>query len=141
MNQFAKMLAAIHRRSYERREELAPRFDNRSFFESLRLEPYYVFPTTTVPEAASFLHALIDETRRRRLTLVHGDFSPKNILIHKERLVLLDHEVIHWGDPAFDVGFSLTHLLSKAHYLPRRRAAFAAAARAYWNCYATALGS
>ncbi len=32
-------------------------------------------------------------------------------------MVLLDHEVIHWGDPAFDLGFSLTHLLSKAHYL------------------------
>ena len=138
--QFAKMLAAIHRRSYERHDELAPKFHDRSFFESLRLEPYYAFPTTKVPDAASFLDALIDETRRRCLTLVHGDFSPKNILIREEQLVLLDHEVIHWGDPAFDVGFSLTHLLSKAHYLPPRRDAFAAAARAHWNSYATALG-
>ncbi len=141
VNQFAEMLAAIHRRSYERREELAPKFNNRSFFESLRLEPYYAFAATEVPDAAGFLHALIDETRRRRWTLVHGDFSPKNILIHQDRLVLLDHEVIHWGDPAFDVGFSMTHLLSKAHYLPPHRDAFADAAQTYWDCYATAIGA
>jgi hypothetical protein len=47
----------------------------------------------------------------------------------------LDHEVIHWGDPGFDVGFSLTHLLSKAHHLPAQRAAFLDAARLYWKSY------
>jgi len=70
---------------------------------------------------------------------VHGDYSPKNILLHGPRMVLLDHEVIHWGDPAFDLGFSLTHLLSKAHYLPDHRGAFAEAARRYWHIYAACL--
>ena len=74
-------------------------------------------------------------------TLVHGDYSPKNILLHGSRMVLLDHEVIHWGDPAFDVGFSLTHLLSKAHYLADLRPTFADAARQYWHRYREALGS
>jgi aminoglycoside phosphotransferase (APT) family kinase protein len=141
VRQFAQMLAAIHRGSYERRDELAPAFADRSFFESLRLEPYYGYTATMVPEAVEFLHALIDETRRRRLTLVHGDYSPKNILIYQDRLVLLDHEVIHWGDPAFDVGFSMTHLLSKAHHLPESRGAFATAACAYWRTYADEIGS
>jgi aminoglycoside phosphotransferase (APT) family kinase protein len=66
---------------------------------------------------------------------VHGDYSPKNVLIHGGRLTLLDHEVIHWGDPAFDVGFSLTHLLSKAHHRPARRRDFADAARTHWAIY------
>jgi aminoglycoside phosphotransferase (APT) family kinase protein len=81
------------------------------------------------------LLALIDETRAHIETLVHGDYSPKNILVHDGRLVLLDHEVIHFGDPAFDLGFSLTHFLSKAHHLPERRMAFAQAADRYWNRY------
>ena len=42
--------------------------------------------------------------------LVHGDFSPKNILVHPDRIVLLDHEVAWYGDPAFDLAFMLTHL-------------------------------
>ena len=80
------------------------------------------------------------ETRARRITLVHGDYSPKNILVHQNRLILLDHEVIHFGDPAFDIGFSLTHLLSKAHHLPPHRRAFAAAAGLYWQTYRATLG-
>jgi thiamine kinase-like enzyme len=71
---------------------------------------------------------------------VHGDYSPKNILLHDGRLVLLDHEVIHWGDPAFDLGFALTHLLSKAHYHTHRREAFFAAARDFWTDYQSMLG-
>jgi aminoglycoside phosphotransferase (APT) family kinase protein len=72
---------------------------------------------------------------------VHGDYSPKNVLIHQDRLVLLDHEVIHFGDPAFDLGFSLTHFLSKAHRLPALRREFASAALEYWRVYSEALGA
>ncbi|RMF04074.1 MAG: hypothetical protein D6768_04205 [Chloroflexi bacterium] len=140
VSQFARLLGAVHRRAFERRSEVAPAFADDSFFESLRLEPYYSFTAGQLPPAADFLHRLIADTRRQRLTLVHGDFSPKNILVYQNRLILLDHEVIHWGDPAFDVGFSLTHLLSKAHHLPARRADFAAAAGQYWQEYAATLG-
>jgi len=132
---FATLLAAIHREAYRRRAELAPVFGDRSFFESLRLEPYYAHAAQQVPAAAGFLDALIAETRARRTTLVHGDYSPKNVLIHEGRLVLLDHEVIHFGDPAFDLGFSLTHFLSKAHHLPALRREFASAAGEYWRVY------
>jgi 5-methylthioribose kinase len=140
VSQFGRLLGAIHRHAFERRQEIAPVFADCSFFESLRLEPYYSYTAGQVPAAAPFLHALIEETRACRLTLVHGDYSPKNVLVHQNRLILLDHEVIHWGDPAFDLGFSLTHLLSKAHHLPRQRAAFATAAKAYWRSYLEAGG-
>jgi aminoglycoside phosphotransferase (APT) family kinase protein len=55
--------------------------------------------------------------------------------------VLLDHEVIHFGDPAFDLGFSLTHFLSKAHHLPALRREFASAALEYWRVYLHAVSA
>ena len=138
--QFATLLATIHREAYGR-ADLAEIFGDCSFFESLRLEPYYGYSAQQAPAAAAFLHSLIRETLAGRITLVHGDYSPKNVLIHEDRLVLLDHEVIHFGDPAFDLGFSLTHFLSKAHHLPALRREFASAALEYWRVYLLAVGA
>ena len=135
VDQFSLQLATIHGNAYRRRSEVAPAFADRSFFESLRLEPYYGYTAEQLPAARAFLTQLMADCRQRTLTLVHGDYSPKNILVHNGRLILLDHEVIHWGDPAFDVGFSMTHFLSKAHHLPARRDAFAAAGLRYWDGY------
>jgi len=140
VKQFGRLLGAVHRGGYERREEAEPVFRDRSVFESLRLEPYYGYAAERVPEASRFLRALVDETRSRRDTLVHGDYSPKNVLVREERLILLDHEVIHFGEPAFDLGFGLTHFLSKAHHLPEKRSAFAEAARLYWSVYRDEVG-
>jgi 5-methylthioribose kinase len=136
VKQFGHLLGTIHRRARQQREELALVFDDRSFFDSLRIDPYYRHAAARNPESAHFFAALIAETEAARETLVHGDYSPKNILIRSDdTLVLLDHEVIHFGDPAFDLGFSLTHLLSKAHHLPPHREKFLEAAQIYWKTY------
>lgn len=135
VDQFATLLGTFHRRAASRAAELAPIFADQLFFETLRLDPYYRSSAAAVPAAAPFIGALIAETQAQRHTLVHGDYSPKNVLVHADRLVLLDYEVIHWGDPAFDLGFALTHLLSKAHHLPALRRPFAAAARRFWRTY------
>jgi aminoglycoside phosphotransferase (APT) family kinase protein len=138
VKQFAELLAAIHRGSIESSQPLRYIFDERSFYESLRLEPYYAYAAAQVPEARDFLTRLIADTRLRRLCLVHGDYSPKNVLVRDGRLVLLDHEVIHWGDPAFDIGFALTHLLSKAHHLRDDR--FVGAAKLFCDIYSARVG-
>ncbi len=135
VQQFGDLLSTIHRRSLAHLDQIAQAFSDRSFFEVLRLEPYYEYTASRVPEAAGFLARLVEETRARRETFVHGDYSPKNVLVRDGLLVLLDHEVAHFGDPGFDVGFSLAHLLSKAHHLPQRRGDFAGAALLYWNAY------
>jgi 5-methylthioribose kinase len=139
VRQFATLLAHIHRSSSIRKAELQPIFQDQSFFESLRLEPYYAYTASQLRDAAPFLNRLIRETRQHRECLVHGDYSPKNVLIRPDRLVLLDHEVIHFGEPAFDLGFSLTHLLSKAHYLHAQRRSFVSAAHLYWRSYLQAV--
>jgi aminoglycoside phosphotransferase (APT) family kinase protein len=137
---FAALLAHLHCAGHEHREALADELADRSFFEALRLAPYYLHAGEQVPEAADFLGALVERTRARADTLVHGDFSPKNVLLHRDRLVLLDHEVAHLGEPAFDVGFALTHLLSKAHHLRDARERFASAAELFWRVYREGAG-
>lgn len=132
--EFAAILGQIHARSHGDRS-LAHIFGDRIDFESLRLEPYYRYSAARVPEAKPFLEKLIQETLNQRLTLVHGDYSPKNILVHESGFVLLDHEVIHFGDPAFDVGFSLTHLLAKALHSRRFRNELLASAGFYVREY------
>ena len=137
---FGRLLAKIHSAAADY-PQLADAFAERRFFEELRLEPYYGYTATQVPEAVPFLTELIEATRARRLALVHGDYSPKNVLIHRDKLIILDFEVIHFGDPAFDIGFSLTHFLSKAHHVPARREAFLEMARQYWGAYWDALSA
>ncbi len=139
IEQFAHLLGQVHRVSHERRAEIAPVFADRGFFESLRLEPYYVYTAAQIDAARPFIEALLAETRAIQQTLVHGDYSPKNVLVYDNRLILLDHEVIHFGDPGFDLGFSLTHLLSKAHHLPAKRTAFQDAAKHYWITFRQAV--
>ncbi len=140
VHQFARLLATLHRRALQDRTDAAKDFADRSFFQSLRLEPYYAYTKERETGAQAFLGGLISETLLREDTVVHGDYSPKNILLQAGNLILLDHEVMHWGDPAFDIGFSLTHLLSKANHLADRRRDFARAAQNFWITYGFHLG-
>jgi len=135
---FGELLAKIHN-AVDEHPSIATEFDDTKFFEELRIEPYYSYTATKVPSAEPMIQQLIDDTRQRQLALVHGDYSPKNVLIYDDRLFILDYEVIHFGDPAFDVGFSLTHFLSKAHYLQEHRQAFIEMATVYWQAYHTLL--
>ena len=128
-----RVLGEIHRNGTT--AEARALFEDRSYFKILRLEPYYQFAGVQVPEAKDFFDRLVEDTLSTKLTVVHGDYSPKNMLIKEGRLVLLDHEVMHFGDPAFDVGFMLCHLLSKAIHLPPRRNVLLNGVLGFWKCY------
>ena len=52
------------------------------------------------------------------MALVHGDVSPKNILVGPDGPVFLDAECAWYGDPAFDLAFCLNHLLLKCVWVP-----------------------
>ncbi|MBS0630630.1 MAG: aminoglycoside phosphotransferase family protein [Verrucomicrobia bacterium] len=134
--QFGRLLGWIHRRAAQQAETLRAEFGDTTFFDQLRLDAYYRAAAANVPAAADFYTRLIGETLANRVTLVHGDFSPKNVLVQGGRLVLLDHEVIHWGDPAFDVGFGCTHLVAKARHRQAQGAGFVQAAQIFWQTYA-----
>ncbi|MCY4540752.1 MAG: aminoglycoside phosphotransferase family protein [Chloroflexi bacterium] len=135
---FGRLLARIHNAALVH-PQIQSAFAEVRFFEELRLEPYYGYTATQVPRARAFLEDLINDTRNRRFALVHGDYSPKNVLINHGKLLILDFEVIHFGDPAFDIGFSMTHFLSKAHFLRAHRPRLIAMAAEYWRAYSADL--
>ena len=86
-----------------------------SLFDELRVDPYYRTIARAHPDLKPQVDGLIATMVKpeRERTLVLGDFSPKNILVHQGGLILLDFECAHAGDAAFDLGFFLTHLLLK----------------------------
>ncbi len=135
-HQFGHTLGLVHQRGIKESKKFQKIFEDTSFFESLRLEPYYEFTAQRMPIAGPFLRALIKTCRSDRYTVVHGDYSPKNILFRKDKLVLLDHEVIHYGDGTFDIGFALSHLLSKANHLKPHRQFLQSGAILFWEAYA-----
>lgn len=111
----SSLLARIH--NLGRQDPSVPEtFGFRTNFYELRIEPYLV---TTARRHKRLEDIYMTEAGRLESwgeTLVHGDFSPKNILLSPDRVVILDHEVANFGDPAFDLAFLLNHLLLKLIY-------------------------
>jgi 5-methylthioribose kinase len=106
--------------------------EGRALFDSLRLDPYYRQVAADRPEHADALTALIADCGAvRPARLVHGDFTPKNVLVTAGAPVLLDWEVIHAGDPAFDLGMLAAHLLLKSCLIPALGPAARTLARSY----------
>jgi aminoglycoside phosphotransferase (APT) family kinase protein len=120
-----RTLARIHSFSAAR-PELAAQFDTDRIFYDIRLEPYLVATAAKHPDLADALLALVAQTQSHAVALVHGDVSPKNILVGPQGPVLLDAECAWWGDPAFDLAFCLNHLLLKCLWNPAAREAFLA---------------
>ena len=115
--------------------DVAARFANDDTFHAIRLAPYLLTTAAAHPDLAPVLEGLAATTADTRRVLVHGDVSPKNILIGPDGPVLLDAECAWYGDPAFDLAFCLNHLLLKCIWRPQWTEdylrAFAALAAAY----------
>jgi 5-methylthioribose kinase len=112
--QLGTILGTIHAGAVEH-PALGGIFAETGHFDELRVDPYYRTTARAHPDLKPRIDALIAAMDRpaHERTLVLGDFSPKNILVHKRGLILLDFECAHAGDAAFDVGFFLSHLLLK----------------------------
>lgn len=104
--------------------EIARSFQSDAIFQAIRLEPYLLATAEAQPMVAGPLRALSRRTAATKRALVHGDVSPKNILVGKLGPILLDAECAWYGDPAFDVAFVLNHLCLKAVHRPADRQRF-----------------
>jgi aminoglycoside phosphotransferase (APT) family kinase protein len=111
-------LARIHAHTAGR-EEIAARFPTDAIFHAIRLEPYLEATARRHPDLAERLHAIVARTAATKQALVHGDVSPKNILVGPQGPVFLDAECAWYGDPAFDLAFCLNHLLLKGVWRKR----------------------
>ena len=115
----------------------AATFPTDALFDSLRLDPYLRTLAQRQPALAQPILACLAETARTKQALVHGDVSPKNILVSRldGHPVLLDAECAWYGDPAFDAAFCLNHLLLKAVHVRATRAALLDQARSFFSTW------
>lgn len=109
------------------------RYGDQRVFDELRLDPYYRFTAARHLDLAPYFARAIARCRERAASLVHGDWSPKNLLIAGGRPMVIDYEVVHYGDPAFDAAFLLNHLLLKSYHRPEWRSRYGEAAAAFWR--------
>lgn len=107
-----KLLAQIHSFTW-RHAEASDAIGDAQAFDELRLDPYYRTVARAHPVLQPALEEVITACESRKLSLTLGDFSPKNILLTSDGLRLVDFETGHFGDPAFDIGFFLTHIALK----------------------------
>jgi hypothetical protein len=114
-------------------------FGDQTVFDQLRIDPYYRYTASRRPDAAAYIQELIGRSALRRVSLVHGDWSPKNLLVYEDRIWVIDWEVIHFGDPSFDVGFLLNHLVLKSIAMPQHRDAIVHLAYAFLDGLITRL--
>jgi len=98
----------------ETNKEARLQFMEDSLFEQLRVDPFYRFVAAKNDLLKPIIKKLISELEGDKTTIVHGDFSPKNIMVGMdEQVYILDFEVTHVGNPVFDLAFLLAHLLCK----------------------------
>jgi aminoglycoside phosphotransferase (APT) family kinase protein len=128
-------LALIHARTANR-PEVAAAFPTDEFFFALRISPFLLFTADRHPDVGPRLRDLAADLGARKIALMHGDVSPKNILVGPAGPVFLDAECVAYGDPAFDLAFCLTHLLLKTVWLPDRAEALMASFDTLWAAYA-----
>jgi len=124
-------------------EATAQRFDDYEAFEQLRVHPFHRTILARHPPLTGAIEACIADLTQRRECLVHGDFSPKNILVdpqHPEQLWVLDLEVAHYGAAVFDLAFLHCHLLLKAVHRPQYTSVLRQTAAAFQAAYNAEVG-
>jgi aminoglycoside phosphotransferase (APT) family kinase protein len=127
-------LAIVHRKTAGD-DRLRHMWSDRTVFDELRVDPFYRRIAAVHPEIAPAIDRLIDETLGDGRCAVLADFSPKNVLIVDGRISLVDFETGHYGDPAFDLGFFLSHILLKAVLHAQRQNEVLHLARTFWARY------
>jgi aminoglycoside phosphotransferase (APT) family kinase protein len=120
----ARLIKGIHTNSKAAGKAIQQKLGGQQYFLQLRIHPFHLYVMQQYPALAPAISRLITELTQKNLCLVHGDFSPKNILVDKSgNVVLIDFEVAHWGNPVFDLAFCAAHLLLKGWYLEKQEEA------------------
>jgi 5-methylthioribose kinase len=80
----------------------------------LRVDPFYRGMAQRWPDHAAPIATCVAELLDDRSCLVHGDFTPKNVLCHPAGIWVIDTEICHIGNPLLDLGSMSAHLLLKS---------------------------
>lgn len=130
-----RVLGLMHEASARDRATFE-RFADATVFVQLRVDPFYRKLQQRLPDVAQPLQQLIDQMLTRRDALCHGDYTPKNMLVHAGRFTLVDYETAYFGDPAMDLGLCLAHLTLKSIRRPDQRPLYRQLMDNFWTGYA-----
>ena len=132
--QAGRFLGRIHSEA-AKDDAVKAQFLRSEIFHAIRLEPYLEATATKHPDLKEQLFSLSRRTAETSLTMIHGDVSPKNILMGPDGPVFLDAECACIGDPAFDIAFCLNHFLLKCIWTPSAERDFIACFRQMSSSY------
>lgn len=117
-------LATVHNKSAVD-EAVAEEFQNCQNIYDLRVNPYIQFVAKKYPQLQPAADEVSDLIMNHHQVLVHGDYSPKNIIVTQEREVcVVDSEPIHCGNAICDVSNFTTHIALKAAHFKECSGAF-----------------
>lgn len=119
--------------SKTRTNDFARIFADQSVFGQLRIDPYYRTAADRHPKFREKFERMIESCASRRFSLAHGDWSPKNLLASDGRVMAIDWETVHYGDPSFDAAFLTNHFLLKSFYRPDLASQYAGLSSAFWT--------
>jgi len=105
-------------------EEVAREFADKKVFYDLRISPYIEFTVSKHPEFKELGNHLSKVLMEEAVTLVHGDYSPKNIMVDGSKIFILDFEVANFGHPIFDLAFFSNHFILKSVKFRNMNAAY-----------------
>ncbi len=99
-------------------------FDSKERLRQLRTDPFHRSVASLRPDLKDSLLLLAHKLENNNSCLVHGDFSPKNVLVSTtaaNNFWVIDAEVAHLGLAVFDQAYFSTHLILKAIYRPQHK--------------------
>ena len=130
----SKHLYKIHSNSNNLKTKKIFEANNRNFYD-LRIDPYFNEVGRVYPKYKKYIKNINKKYFENSTTLVHGDFSPKNILIGKNKIIYLDAECCNFGDPVFDLVFFTNHLLIKSIFFKHESKEFINSYRVFYREY------
>ena len=136
----AQLLGTLQRRTAGNRD-VAARFDDLMPLEQGRLDPYHRTAAAAHPDLADRIDREVKRLLATRTVLVHGDYAPKNLVAYRDSMMMLDFEVAHWGDPAFDPAFLLSLVVLGSCHHEHLGDAFMDEACRFWRTYRESAGA
>ena len=117
--------------------DLPPELLSGDRLRQLRTDPFHRATSSQIEDRALRLTllGLADELDEVRVCLAYGDYSPKNVLIGRDGLWVIDAETAHFGHPVIDTAFLTTHLLLKSIHRIEIAGAMFAAWQAFIDAY------
>jgi aminoglycoside phosphotransferase (APT) family kinase protein len=111
------------------------RFPSATNFRALSVTPRLRDAAAVHADCTAALEAVYNRLDQHRIALVHGAFTPDNVLVGPRGPVVVDADCATCGDPVFDFAAMLAELALWMLWRPRKRAEYAACFDTFHRTY------